>query len=60
MFARTLATELLPREIRVNAVTPGPIDTPILGKAFSKHEAAQIREKMPSMVPMKRSGRRTK
>ena len=34
-FARTLAAELLPREIRVNAVTPGPIDTPILGKAFT-------------------------
>ncbi len=24
-FARTLAAELIPREIRVNAVTPGPI-----------------------------------
>src|SRR5271154_5513580 len=34
-FARTLAAELLPREIRVNAVTPGPIDTPILGKVFT-------------------------
>jgi NAD(P)-dependent dehydrogenase (short-subunit alcohol dehydrogenase family) len=43
-FARTLAAELLPREIRVNAVTPGPIDTPIIGKVFTgKGEAAQGR-----------------
>jgi NAD(P)-dependent dehydrogenase (short-subunit alcohol dehydrogenase family) len=54
-FARTLAAELLPREIRVNAVTPGPIDTPIIGKAFGD-AAAQIREKMIGMVPMKRWG----
>ena len=45
-FARTLAAELVPREIRVNAVTPGPIDTPILGKMFpDKDAAAQLREK---------------
>ena len=56
-FARTLAAELLPREIRVNAVTPGPIDTPIIGKVFTgKGEADQIREKMTGMVPMKRFG----
>ena len=56
-FARTLAAELIPREIRVNAVTPGPIDTPIIGKAFpDKDAAAQIREKMTGMIPMKRFG----
>ena len=56
-FARTLATELMPREIRVNAVTPGPIDTGILEKVFqNKNEAAQMKEKMPAMVPMKRWG----
>ena len=33
-FARVLAAELLPLEIRVNAVSPGPTDTPIIGKTF--------------------------
>ncbi|MGC2487464.1 MAG: SDR family oxidoreductase, partial [Candidatus Sulfotelmatobacter sp.] len=55
-FARTLAAELVPHEIRVNAVTPGPIDTPIIGKAFPAEAASQIREKMTGMVPMKRWG----
>jgi NAD(P)-dependent dehydrogenase (short-subunit alcohol dehydrogenase family) len=56
-FARVLAAELLPREIRVNAVTPGPIDTPILGKAFpNKDAAAQVAEQMRGMNPMKRLG----
>jgi len=56
-FARVLAAELLPREIRVNAVTPGPIDTPILTKAFpDKDAAAQVAEQMRGMNPMKRFG----
>ncbi len=56
-FVRTLAAELLPREIRVNAVKAGLIDTPIIGKVFTgKGEAAQIREKVIGMVPMKRWG----
>jgi NAD(P)-dependent dehydrogenase (short-subunit alcohol dehydrogenase family) len=54
-FARVLAAELLPREIRVNAVSPGPTDTPIIDKAFGD-TAAQIREQMTGMVPMKRWG----
>ena len=35
---------------------PGPVDTPIIGKAFPGDAAAQIREKMIGMVPMKRWG----
>ena len=56
-FARVLAAELLPLEIRVNAVSPGPTDTPILGKmSLDKEAIAQIKEQMKGMVPMKRWG----
>ena len=56
-FARTLAAELIPRDIRVNAVSPGPIDTPILDKVVpDKNVAAQVREKTIGMIPMKRFG----
>ncbi len=32
-FARNVATELLPRSVRVNVVAPGPTETPIQAKA---------------------------
>ena len=41
-LARTLSTELLPKTIRVNAVAPGPIDTPIFEKIGAPKELSLI------------------
>jgi NAD(P)-dependent dehydrogenase (short-subunit alcohol dehydrogenase family) len=56
-LARTLSTELLPRKIRVNAVSPGPIKTPIIGKlGLDQASLSAIEDQFASMVPMKRVG----
>jgi NAD(P)-dependent dehydrogenase (short-subunit alcohol dehydrogenase family) len=57
-LARTFATELLPRKIRVNAVSPGPIETPIFDKMGIPEESkADTARQFTEIVPMKRFGR---
>jgi NAD(P)-dependent dehydrogenase (short-subunit alcohol dehydrogenase family) len=55
-FGRTLAGDLLPRRIRVNTISPGPIETPILGKLDNPGGADAIRKAFIEGVPMKRMG----
>ncbi len=56
-FARSLAAELMPRGIRVNAVSPGPIATPIMGKTGMPQEMLdQFEVQMREGNPMKRFG----
>jgi NAD(P)-dependent dehydrogenase (short-subunit alcohol dehydrogenase family) len=56
-FARTLSAELLPRRIRVNAVSPGAIVTPIHAKNASSPEALeQMALQLASMIPLGRMG----
>ena len=57
-FARTWTTELKDRRIRVNAVSPGPIDTPGLNELLASSETGQQRAKMiAATVPLGRLGR---
>ena len=56
-LARTTAAELAVRGIRVNAVAPGPIVTPIFGRTGLPQEAIdEFAKEIISKVPMKRFG----
>ena len=56
-FARTWTTYLKDRRIRVNAISPGPIDTPGLSELLASSETGQERKKMISTtVPLGRLG----
>jgi len=56
-ITRTLAAEYGPKGIRVNAISPGPIDTPIYGKHNApQDEINQMASNFPSMVTLGRFG----
>ncbi|MFD5574103.1 SDR family NAD(P)-dependent oxidoreductase [Streptomyces cadmiisoli] len=57
-FARTWANELKRRAIRVNTLSPGPIDTPGLsGLAGDEEQARQLKASLVDQVPLGRLGR---
>jgi NAD(P)-dependent dehydrogenase (short-subunit alcohol dehydrogenase family) len=57
-FARSWTTDLKDRKIRVNAISPGPIDTPILDGLAETDEGRQgIKDHLASIVPLGRMGR---
>jgi NAD(P)-dependent dehydrogenase (short-subunit alcohol dehydrogenase family) len=55
-MTRTMARELLPRGVRVNAVSPGPIDSGILDRSMPAEAASETKTRMTAEVPMLRFG----
>ncbi len=54
-YTKIAATELAPRKIRVNSINPGPVNTPIYGKAGLPEEAInQMAATFQGRVPLKR------
>ena len=56
-FAKTLSAELLPRGVRVNVVSPGPISTPLYGRlGIPADQLGELAAGIQSQIPLKRFG----
>ena len=58
MAMKVFAKELLPRKIRLNMVSPGPIDTPLLHRnpGMGPDDVARLKDMMIANIPMHRMG----
>ena len=57
-LAKTLSTDLLSKNIRVNTLSPGPIETPIFARmGGTAEETKQTQDHMATLVPLKRLGK---
>lgn len=55
-LAKGLSLDLLSRNIRVNALSPGSIDTPVFGKIVPKEQLEQVKQLWRDITPVGRQG----
>jgi NAD(P)-dependent dehydrogenase (short-subunit alcohol dehydrogenase family) len=56
-FSRTLSAELLSRGVRINTVSPGPVQTPLYGKlGFSDAQLQEVASSIQGQIPAGRFG----
>lgn len=56
-YTRTAATELAPQQIRVNAINPGPVETPIFSKTgLSEEQINDFAGTIQNRIPLKKFG----
>ena len=55
-LARSWSRELLDRQIRVNAISPGSIDTPLISRHRTPEQLADFKDQMADQIPVGRMG----
>lgn len=56
-LAKTLSSELLSDGIRVNVISPGPVQTPLYGRlGVPKEQLSEVAANIQSQIPLKRFG----
>jgi NAD(P)-dependent dehydrogenase (short-subunit alcohol dehydrogenase family) len=54
-LAKSLSSELLSRKVRVNVVSPGPVQTPLYDRpGFSSEKLSEVAAGLAALVPLKR------
>jgi NAD(P)-dependent dehydrogenase (short-subunit alcohol dehydrogenase family) len=56
-FGRAMALMWAPRNIRVNVICPGPVDTPMLPQFFGRHPGADVSDLMSNFIALVPMGR---
>ena len=55
-LAKGLSLDLLARNIRVNTLSPGSIDTPVFGKLVPEEHLEQVKQSWVDMIPVGKQG----
>jgi len=57
-LAKTLSAELVSRNIRVNVISPGPIETPLYGRlGIPADQVSAVASSIQAQIPLKRFGK---